>query len=85
MGMARGRSAPYLIRHASSLTRESQTKKVKKGKKASKGPPGLKGMSESKIDATSGSATGAKPTSAAENTSITKRHQAPQVEEAADE
>jgi hypothetical protein len=68
--MARGNSAPRLISQGPSLTFDLQTKKTKKGKKAA---------------AASGSGTGADATSAAGNTTVTKRHQAPQVEEADDD
>lgn len=63
------------------LTASLQTKKKKKSKKASKG------LSSSKKGHTSGTstATGADTKPEAANTTVTKRHQAPQVEEADDD
>lgn len=80
MGMARGKDASLdLVELVALLTRYLQTKTTKKSKKAGKGS-----LTSKNIPA-SGSGTRADAMPAATGNGVTKRHQAPQVEEADDE
>jgi hypothetical protein len=79
VGLARGNYFPQALTKCIALPTDSiQTKAKKKGKKAGKGP------ATSKNDPTSGAGTGVDTALAASKTAVTKRHQAPQVEEADD-
>lgn len=78
--MAGGKiSRQDLAAYITLLTGILQTKKNKKSKKAGES------STTSKNEATSGSGTGVDATAAVTKSAVTKRHQAPQVEEADDE